>query len=290
MVPLSDGGEGFLEVVRGAWRTTTVTGPLGRPVQARWRIDHKTAYIEMAEASGLSLVGGAEGNDAMAASTAGTGELILAAVAAGARRVVVGAGGSATTDGGLGAVEALAGRTRGVDVVVACDVRSTFGEAASVFAGQKGASAAEVGLLTARLERVAQLYRDRYGVDVSDLEGAGAAGGLAGGLAAATGAQLVAGFDVVAEATGLFERVEEADLVVTAEGFVDDESFNGKVVGGVVEAAGSAAVDVLIVAGDVLVPVPVPAVSMVDRFGGERSRREAVVCVEEIVFQHLDAR
>jgi glycerate kinase len=226
----------------------------------------------------------------MAASTEGTGQLILAAVAAGARRVVVGVGGSATTDGGLGAVEVLAGRTRGVEVVVACDVRSTFVEAATVFASQKGASAAQVGLLTRRLERLAQIYRDRYGVDVTEMEGAGAAGGLAGGLAAATGAQLVSGFEVAAEANGLFERIEEADLVVTAEGFVDDESFNGKVVGGVVEAARSAGSEVLIVAGDLLAEVAAPAVSLVERYGEDRARSDTAACVEEIVFQHLEAR
>src|SRR5690606_17500378 len=148
--------------------------------------------IEMAEASGLLLAGGRDGNDAVAASTAGTGELIVAALDAGARRIVVGVGGSATTDGGLAALRALhpLGRLKGVELLVACDVRTTFVDAAEVFAPQKGASPAQVALLRRRLERLAQVYLDEHGVDVTELAGAGAAGGLAGGLAAA-GARLV---------------------------------------------------------------------------------------------------
>ena len=106
--PLADGGEGTLEVLGGPNRTTTVTGPLGDPVEAPWRLAKPDAVIEMAAASGLELVGGAEGNDPVAASTYGTGELIAAALGAGARRIVVGVGCSATTDGGLGALTEIA--------------------------------------------------------------------------------------------------------------------------------------------------------------------------------------
>ncbi|MET0160916.1 MAG: glycerate kinase, partial [Acidimicrobiales bacterium] len=105
--PLADGGEGTLQALGGANRTTTVTGPLGDPVVAEWRLDRRSAVIEMAQASGLEVVGGPEGNDAVAASTYGTGELIAAAVERGAREIVVAVGGSATTDGGLGALRAL---------------------------------------------------------------------------------------------------------------------------------------------------------------------------------------
>ena len=104
-VPLADGGEGTLDALGGANRTTTVTGPLGQPASAPWRIDGRRAVIEMALASGLELAGGAQGNDPMAATTRGTGELILAAIRAGARDILVGVGGSATTDGGAGALE-----------------------------------------------------------------------------------------------------------------------------------------------------------------------------------------
>src|SRR5688572_3243509 len=142
---MADGGEGTLDALGGANRVSTVTGPLGDPVQARWRLDAPTAVIEMAAASGLELVGGAEGNDPVAASTAGTGELIVEALDAGARRVIVGLGGSATTDGGLAALRALhpPGRLKGIEVVVAYDSRVAFLDAGTVLVPQKGASPAQ---------------------------------------------------------------------------------------------------------------------------------------------------
>ena len=145
---MADGGEGTLEVLGGTVRESTVRGPLGAPVWAEWRVlDDGTAVVEMARASGLLLAGGAEGNDPIAATTHGTGELIGAALESGARKVIVAVGGSATTDGGLGAITALGGRRlRGVDVVVACDVTTTFVAAADVFAPQKGATPAQVDL------------------------------------------------------------------------------------------------------------------------------------------------
>src|SRR5436305_6448204 len=157
--PVADGGEGILEALGGAPRTATVRGPLGAPVEAEWRRREDAAVIEMAKASGLLLAGGPEGNDAVRASTVGTGELIAAAVTAGARRIIVGMGGSATTDGGWGCLETLEphSRLRGVEVVAACDVTTRFVEAAEVFAPQKGASATQVALLRRRLERLAQV-------------------------------------------------------------------------------------------------------------------------------------
>ena len=290
--PVADGGEGTLEVLGGANRRATVTGPLGDPVDAPWRCAGGEAVLEMAVASGLELVGGPPGNDPVAASTHGTGELVAAALDAGCRRVVLGVGGSASTDGGLGAVRALEplSRLRSVELVVACDVRTTFVDAARVFAPQKGATPAQVELLRRRLERLAQLYEQSYGVDVRALPGSGAAGGLAGGLAA-VGARLVPGFEVVAEQIDLVERLEEADLVVTGEGFLDDQSFDGKAVGGVAELAASTGVPVLAVAGEVLdgvvVPPGVEAVSLVARFGMDRAVRDTLTCVEEVVVDHL---
>ncbi len=289
-VPVADGGEGTLEALGGANRTSLVTGPLGDPVEAPWRLHRSSAVVEMAAASGLDLVGGPEGNDPIAAATSGTGELIAAAVDAGARRVIVGVGGSATTDGGLGALRALypPQRLRGVELVVACDVRTTFVDAAEVFAPQKGATPAQVELLRRRLERLAQVYREDYGVDVTRMVGSGAAGGLAGGLAA-LGADLVAGFDLVADEVELYGHIEDADLVVTGEGFLDEQSFDGKVVGGVVKLAGEAGVPVLAVAGEVFDGVDgrTPAVSLVERFGAERSRADPVSCIEAVVTDHL---
>ena len=294
-MPVADGGEGFLDVLGGPNRETTVTGPLGDTVRAGWALRDRTAIVEMARASGLDLVGGPEGNDPIAANTSGTGELIAAAVDVGARRVLVGVGGSATTDGGLGALRALEplGRLRGVRIVVACDVRTTFVDAARTFAPQKGASTAQVELLSRRLERLAQVYERDHGVDVRSIPGSGAAGGLAGGLAA-IGASLVPGFDVVADELELHDRIEGADLVVTGEGFLDEQSFAGKVVGGVAELAADSGVAVLAVVGEVLPDVALPdgvtVVSLVERFGEDRARSDVAGCVEAAVAAHLGAR
>lgn len=284
-VPMADGGEGTLDALGGPNRASTVTGPLGPPVEAAWRLDGRTAVIEMARASGLELAGGADGNDPVAASTAGTGELIAEAIDKGASRVIVGLGGSASTDGGLAALRALhpLGRLRGIDLVVACDSRVPFLDAATVFAPQKGATPAQVELLRRRLERLAQVYLSEHGVDVLGLDCAGAAGGLAGGLAAA-GGRLVSGFELVADELRLDERLEGADLVISAEGFLDAQSFEGKVVGGVAALARAASVRLVAIAGQVFDGVGdrIEAVSLVDRFGEERARRETLSCIEEV--------
>ncbi len=298
-VPVADGGEGTLEALGGTPRHTTVHGPLGDPVEAEWRMHASgTAVVEMARASGIDLVGGPEGNDPLRASTRGTGELLAAAIDAGATRVIVGVGGSATTDGGLAALTALnpGRRLRGVEVVVACDVTTRFVDAAEVFAPQKGATAAQVALLRRRLQRLAEVYVRDYGVDVRDLPGSGAAGGLAGGLAAA-GAILVPGFELVAETLDLAERIAGADLVVTGEGHLDAESFAGKAVGGVVGLASEAGVPVLVVVGgadptDLLpdLPLGVTVVSLVERFGLEEATWDPIGCIDAVVAAELALR
>jgi glycerate kinase len=299
-VPMADGGEGILDVLGGRVRRTSVQGPLGAPVTAEWRLDDKTAVVEMARASGLELAGGPRGNDPVAASTSGTGQLVAAAVAAGARKVIVGVGGSATTDGGLGALRALEPNARlaTVELVVACDVTTTFVDAAEDFAPQKGASPAQVALLRRRLERLAQLYEHEYGVDVRRLPGSGAAGGLAGGLAA-LGATLVPGFDLVAEAVGLSDEIDRAELVVTGEGFLDEQSFNGKVVGEVAQLSARAHVPVLAVVGEVVdhdlkelggcSHHDLSVISLVERCGRERATGHTLESVEEEVARYLQA-
>jgi glycerate kinase len=290
-VPVADGGEGTLAVLGGANRESVVTGPLGDPVRAGWRYGH-TAVIEMAQASGLSLAGGPERNDPMAASTVGTGELIATALDAGCKRILVGVGGSATTDGGLGALRALEplARLKGVAVNVACDVRTTFVDAARLFAEQKGATPSQIKLLERRLERLAQVYEEEYGVDVRDVAGSGAAGGLAGGLLCA-GARLLSGFDLVADELDLHDTIEGADLVVTAEGFLDEQSFDGKVVGGVHELAASNGIPTLAVVGEIVDDVELPelltVVSLVERFGEDRARNDTLACIQEAVAAHL---
>jgi glycerate kinase len=253
-MPLADGGEGTLDTLLaakgGSRRTARVVGPLGDPVDAAWGVlPDGTAVVEMARASGLALVAGR--NDPLRASTRGTGQLIAAVRAQGFRRILVAVGGSATTDGGLAAVEALRWSLQGLEVTVACDVETPFLDAARVYGPQKGATSAQVALLTRRLEKLADQYRARTGVDVTALTGAGAAGGLAGGLAA-IGAELVPGFDAVAEAVALEPVLAGADLVCTGEGKLDASSLQGKVVGGVLAWAHDLGVDaVAVIAGQV---------------------------------------
>ena len=290
--PLADGGEGTLEVLGGANRTTSVTGPLGDVVEAGWRSMGRTAVIESAQACGLALVGGAEGNDAVSASTYGVGELISAAVDAGARQLVIGVGGSATTDGGLGALRAMAPlhRYRGILIEVACDVRIGFVEAARVFAPQKGATPSQVELLTRRLVRLVEVYREECDVDVGALEGAGAAGGLAGGLACA-GAQMVPGFDLVADHVGLHDLVAGAELVVTGEGFLDEESFDGKVVGGVAGVAAEVGVPVVAVVGESFDGMDdrIATVSLTAVHGRDRAMTDVGGCLAAVAQLVLDA-
>jgi len=278
-LPLADGGEGTLEVLGGANRTTRVTGPLGEPVDAGWRLEDGTAVIEAASASGLVLAGGAAANDPVNATTSGTGELIAAAIAGGAHEVIVAVGGSATTDGGLGAVEALSGRPFRVPVRVACDVRTLLVDAATLFAPQKGATPEQVELLSRRLAGLAE----RYGPAVSSLPGSGAAGGLAAGLAS-LGAELVPGFALVAAHAGLEPALDEVELVLTGEGRLDSTSFDGKVVGGVLDACARRGIPAVVIAGAVEpgLSAPVPTYSLVARFGHERAYAEAAACVAEL--------
>jgi glycerate 2-kinase len=278
-LPLADGGEGTLDVLGGGNRRTTVTGPLGEPVEAEWRLEEDgTALIEAALACGLSLAGGPEQNDPLAATSRGVGELIAAAIAESAPTVTVAVGGVASTDGGAGALEALP-KPLPIALEVACDVDAHFLDAADVFAPQKGATPEQVAILRDRLEKLV----------VPDLPGSGAAGGLAGGLAA-VGARLLPGFDFVADRTHLDEQLANADLVVTGEGRLDATSFTGKVVGRVLERATAAGVEALVVAGDVAANSPIDAPSLVARYGPERALAEPAVCLAELVATALAAR
>lgn len=292
-VPVSDGGEGFCDVLGGRRLIARVHGPLGEPVMAEWRLlaGDSVAVIEMARASGLDLAGGAKGNDPVRADTRGTGELIAAAVKTGVRRVLIGVGGSASTDGGLAALDVLEphSRLKGIDLVVACDVTTTFVDAARVFSPQKGASVVQVELLARRLKRLAQVYADRFGVDVRDRPGSGAAGGLAGGLAA-IGATLASGFEVVAEAIDLVDYLEGADLIVTGEGFLDEQSFRGKAVGGVTDLAAEAGVEVVVVAGDGEGEQPVPYRSLTERFGEEAAKVDTLGRIRALMVDELRQR
>lgn len=290
-LPLADGGEGTLDVLGGGNRVTRVCGPLGEPVEAAWRLDGKTAVIEMARASGLQLAGGRQRNDPEAATTFGTGELIATALRAGARTIVVALGGSATTDGGLGALEALGALVpfdAGVHVRVACDVTTPFVDAAAVFSPQKGATGDQVERLRDRLEGLIVAYRDRFSVDVASLPRAGAAGGLAGGLAAA-GAELEDGFSLVAELAGLDRTLARVDLAITGEGRLDATSFAGKVVGGVAARSRSAQVGCFAVVGeaDSAARNLLEHTSLTARFGFDAAMHDTAGCITRAVMEHL---
>ncbi|HEY8759380.1 MAG TPA: glycerate kinase [Candidatus Dormibacteraeota bacterium] len=230
--PVADGGEGTSETLRAALGGETVEvdvhDPLGRPIRANFKLlaDGETAIVDTAAASGMDLLS-AEELDAEAATTTGTGELIAAA-AQRAKRIWLGVGGSATTDGGRGAIEALtaAGGLGDVQLVCLCDVRIPWEEAAEEFAPQKGADAATVKRLSERLDQLAaDAPRDPRGVPMT-----GAAGGLAGGLWAWCGADLVAGAPFVLEAVDFDLRARQAVAVVTGEGRLDATTMEGKIV------------------------------------------------------------
>ncbi len=295
-VPMADGGDGLLDALGGPNRTSTVTGPLGDVVDAPWRLSKGTAVIEMARASGLTLAGGADGNDPMNATTTGTGELIDHALDAGARRIIVGLGGSATTDGGFGAIRAITAisRLKQVELLVACDVTTTFTDAAAVFGPQKGATRAQVAMLTRRLERLTQMFFDDFGADVTTIAGGGAAGGLGGALGA-LGGTLLPGFELVADELDLYDHLEGADLVITGEGCLDDTSSDGKVVGGVASIAAELGVPVLAIVGsdersDPSTPAGLQVVSLIDEFGEDAAFAEPKRLIEQATAGRLAAR
>lgn len=245
--PVADGGEGTLRVLVDALEAeilaAQVSDPLGREIEAPFglcRVGRRpVGIVEAASASGLWLLEAHE-RDAVAASSYGAGELIMAAVEAGAEAVYLGVGGSATTDGGEGALRAIraGGGLDGVRVTVLCDVRTPFERAAVVFGPQKGASADQVKRLTARLDRLARrMPRDPRGVPMT-----GAAGGLSGGLWANLGAELVPGAPFVLDQLRFDQRMVSARAVVTGEGRLDEQSLAGKAVSEVATRARQAGV------------------------------------------------
>jgi glycerate kinase len=254
LCPAGDGGEGtaeiLLDALGGERRTAPAHDPLSRQIDAGYALlrDGTEAVVEAAAASGLSLVDPAD-RDAERASSIGTGELIAAAVAEGARRILVAAGGSATTDGGRGAIDAIeaAGGLRDARLEILCDTSIPFERAAEVFAPQKGASPLQVESLTARLiAEAGALPRDPRGRAMT-----GAAGGLSGGLWAAFGAHLVPGAAFVLGVVGFDRRLEDASAVITGEGRIDAQSREGKLTGEVARRCRAARVPCHAIAGEI---------------------------------------
>ncbi|MGY0002440.1 glycerate kinase [Micromonospora sp. I033] len=300
LLPLADGGEGTVDAFAAARpdadrRTAAVPGPDGRPVSAAWLLlPDGTAVLELAQSSGLPLM---RRPDPLGAHTYGLGVMARAALDTGATRLVIGLGGSASTDGGAGALRALGLRLQddlGADlplggaaladlahldatyllpappggVRLLVDVTAPLtgpAGAAAVYGPQKGAEPADLTLLDAALRRFAGLA----GGD-PDEPGAGAAGGTAYGLAALWGARIVPGATAIAELLGLAEALAGADVVLTGEGRFDETSLAGKVVGSLLHSAASAGVRAAVAAGQVAGPVPASvsaAVSLVDLAG-----------------------
>lgn len=267
-LPVADGGDGTLDaaVASGFTRVpVVVAGPTGAPVETSYARRGSTAVVELADACGLvRLPGGVLAP--MTASSRGLGEVLVAALDAGCRELVVGIGGSASTDGGTGMLVALGART-GEDaldltglhaglaearLVVACDVDNPLtgpSGAASVYAPQKGASPEQVELLDASLGRWADVVARETGADQRDRPGAGAAGGVGFGLVAVLGAELRPGIEIMLDLVGFADRVAGADLVVTGEGSLDEQSLRGKAPVGVATAAGRVGTPVVAVCG-----------------------------------------
>ncbi|TGD85025.1 glycerate kinase [Mycolicibacterium sp. CH28] len=265
LAPQSDGGPGFVGVLAsrfGGLRQTRVSGPLTGAVDAEWVYDPRTAtaYIECAQACGLALLGGQPTPDtAVAAHSRGVGQLVGAALDAGADTIVVGLGGSSCTDGGRGLIEALGGlaqardKLAGIHLIAATDVEHPLlgpMGAARIFGPQKGADPATVEILEQRMTAWAARLDALAGDTVSPLPGAGAAGGLGAALLA-LGARRESGAAVIAEHTGLADDIAAADMIVTGEGRFDDQSLHGKVVSALAGGAAPRGIPVVVLAGQV---------------------------------------
>jgi len=258
--PLGDGGEGTADALRsalgGEFEDFSVTGLLpAQRVLGRvlFLPDRNCAVIDTASASGLNCVTDPE-RDAWAATSRGTGELIMAAVRRGADEVLLGVGGSGCTDGGQGAIDAIVegGGLRGTRLTVLCDVRTPFEDAPKVFGPQKGADSSTVKALEARLDALAvSLPRDPRGQELS-----GAAGGLAGGLWARFDAVLTSGIEGVIRLLGLTELLSGVDFVVTGEGCLDRQTEQGKVIAGVLAITAAADLGVHAVVGSTVLTTP----------------------------------
>ncbi|MEY8711726.1 glycerate kinase [Mangrovibacter phragmitis] len=274
-VPVADGGEGTVDAMitatQGVRMSSPVTGPLGQQVMAEWGIsgDGKTAFIEMAQASGLALVPPEQRNPLLTTSR-GTGELILHALEKGAQNIIIGIGGSATNDGGAGMVQALGARLtdeageeigfgggsllqlRNIDISnmdsrlahcvinVACDVTNPLlGEygASRIFGPQKGATESMIRTLDYNLDHFADIIKSALNVDVKNVPGAGAAGGMGAALMSFLGAELRSGIEIVTEALNLEEHIHDCTWVVTGEGRLDSQSIHGKVPVGIASVA-----------------------------------------------------
>jgi len=290
VMPVADGGEGTAVAIASANKcikrmTEIVRGPLDKDIEAEWWFDeqNKTAYIDMASAAGLTLVP-VENRTPMHATTFGVGQLIMAAICRGVNHIVVGLGGSATVDGGIGACQALGigfidaegnlikhiikgselseisdidisqidEQLRKIEISLACDVTSPFtgkSGAARVFGPQKGASREEVGILEEGLENIRKIILGKFAIDLNAVSGSGAAGGCAGGLMALAGAKIEKGARLVLDSIGFDRIIDGADLIVTGEGSADAQTLMGKLPYEILQRGKERGIPVWLVAG-----------------------------------------
>ncbi len=290
-VPMADGGEGtvqsLVDGLGGKFIRKRVVGPAGNTVSARYGLlsDGKTAVIEMAEASGLPLVSGKNKNP-LKTTTYGTGELILDAAKRGAEKIIIGIGGSATNDGGVGMAQAIGIRflnkqgkvisdygsggmlkkivridnkkvdplLKKIKIIVACDVNNTLcgkSGASYIFAPQKGATPTMTRILDENLRHLGKVIKQSLRKDVTKLKGAGAAGGLGAGLVAFTKARMKSGIEIVIDATNICKYMENADLVITGEGRVDTQTAFGKTPSGIAKAARKYHIPTVVIGGGI---------------------------------------
>jgi glycerate kinase len=293
VLAMSDGGEGFRLAFSGETIPLAVRGPWGEVHEApmtRLRVGEQAiGVLEVAEIIGRSLRPTPTGNEALAASSAGVGDALVAAAASGVDRVVIGCGGSASSDGGVGCYDVVRASTFDVALTAATDITATF-LGALRYAEQKGVTPSDVPLVEGRLRELAARYARECGRDVAMIERTGAAGGLGGALCA-LGAELVSGFDEVARANGLAGRIASAQLVITGEGRFDTGSLEGKVVAEVC-ALTRETQRVLVVCGaadrDAVRRLQlrhpwVRVEDLVSRFGERRAMESTLACVAQVV-------
>jgi glycerate kinase len=297
--PMSDGGEGFRESFVGDVVVVEVPGPMGAvvaaPITLRKSLEGTMAFLEVSEVVGRSHLIEPTSAQAIEASSAGVGYLILAAAQLGASSILIGCGGSATSDGGLGCYRVL--RDAGglpVAVTAATDVTARFSQLTQ-YAEQKGVSPKDMNVIEQRIDEARSLYVSEQGVDVEVLERSGASGGIPGGLAA-LGAELTSGLNAVVRSVNLEQRIERTSLVITGEGRLDHGSVDGKVTGGIA-ALLSEDTALLVVCGSIEAAAAqefrsrypqANLVSLVDRFDERTAMTDVFGCVELVVTEELE--
>ncbi len=292
---VSDGGEGFSDCFSGVEKAVMVSDPFGCRRAVVWKQSGELAIVEVAKVIGYTDIGSRR--DPLGASSFGVGELLASILESGIKDLLVGCGGSITSDGGFGLIAGVGGRPFDKDVSVRAfvDTTTTFGDAPKVFAPQKGASFVEVALLERRFDYLDSLYRTRFGRSVNECVGSGAAGGISGALLA-LGGEITMAVDSIINSPSMTSLIAGSDLVLTGEGYFDLQSLRGKVVGAVLKAAQKEGKRILVVVGDIdkdakhkLLKMSPSAevVSLVEEFGRDVSVHYTKKALVETVTRYI---